>query len=44
MYDDMTCVPVYAPFNYLMFSEEIDLPMERYDPSVGFGWLYADRH
>jgi hypothetical protein len=41
MYDDMTCVPVYAPYNYLMFSQRVELPMKVYDPNVGFGWLYS---
>jgi len=39
--DDMTCVPVYQPNNFVMYSDRIQLPMNVYHNDIGFGWTYA---
>ena len=39
--DDMTCVPVYQPNNFVMYSDRIQLPMNVYHNDIGFGWTYS---
>ena len=39
--DDMTCVPVYQPNNFVMYADRIDLPMNVYHNDIGFGWTYS---
>jgi hypothetical protein len=41
MYQDMTCIPVYGKTSYMMYAENVDLPMDEYAPGVGFGWVYS---
>jgi len=42
MYQDMTCIPVYGKTSYMMYAENVQLPMTQYNPSIGFGWEFAD--
>ena len=43
MYQDMTCIPVYGKTSYMMYAENVDLPMDVYTPGPGFGWMYSSQ-
>jgi len=43
MYKDMTCIPVYGKTSYMMYAENVDLPMKEYAPGPGFGWVYSSQ-
>jgi len=42
MFEHCPSVPVLEETKNEMFSEHIDLPMERYISSVGWGWIFGD--
>jgi len=42
-YDDMTCIPVYSAVSNLMYQEHVQLPLQGYTPTIGFGWYYSSQ-
>jgi len=41
MYQDMTCIPVYAAITNTMYQENIELPMKQYIVQGGWGWPFS---
>jgi hypothetical protein len=39
----MTCIPVYSAVSNLMYQEHVQLPLQGYTPTIGFGWYYSTK-